>query len=134
MLRIRGLAVIGLVLTMSVAGCSSSSPDGLPDLAPVSGTVTLGGEPLSGASVQFESANGQAAAGTTDADGQYELRFMGETMGAEIGENTVRITTVLDFPTPPNYKDPIPAKYNESSELKVTVESGANTHDFALDP
>jgi len=133
MLRVRCMAVIGLVLLVFVVGCSSSSGD-LPDLATVSGTVTLGGQPLSGASVLFESASGQGAAGTTNESGRYELYFSGETKGAEIGVNRVRITTVLNFPTPPDYKDPIPARYNESSELTVTVQAGANTHDFALDP
>ena len=133
MFRIRCLAVTGLVLMLFVAGCSGPAAD-LPDLATVSGTVTMGGEPLSGASVQFESANGQVSYGSTDASGRYELSYTGEAKGAELGENTVRITTVLDHPAPPDYKDPIPAKYNESSELKATVESGANTHDFALEP
>ena len=132
MLRIRCLAVVGLVLMVFVAGCSNSSGN-LPNLAPVSGTVTLGGQPLSKASVLFESAKGQGAYGTTDENGRYELRFSGSTMGADIGVNTVRITTVLDHPTGPDYKDPIPARYNKASELKVTVQAGANTHDFALD-
>ncbi len=133
MLRARCLTVIGLVLMLSIAGCSGSSGD-VPDLATVSGTVTMGGEPLSGASVEFESASGQVASGTTDASGRYELAYSGDAKGAEVGENTVRITTVLDFPAPADYQDPIPAKYNESSELKVTVEPGENTHDFALEP
>jgi len=133
MLKVCCLAVIGLVLSAFVAGCSTSSGD-LPDLATVSGTVTLGGQPLSKASVLFESANGHGASGTTDENGRYELYFTGGTKGAEIGTNTVRITTVLDFPTPPDYQDPIPARYNESSALKVTVEPGANIHNFALDP
>ena len=133
MLRVRCCAVIGLVLMVLVSGCSTSSVD-LPDLGTVSGTVTLGGKPLSKASVLFESAKGQGASGTTDENGRYELYFAGSTKGAEIGVNKVRITTILDFPTPPDYKDPIPAKYNESSELTVTVQAGPNTHDFALEP
>ena len=130
--RVRCLAGIGLVVALFVSGCSDSAGV-LPDLATVSGTVTMGGEPLSGASVLFESASGHAASGITDANGRYELQFVGETMGAALGVNTVRITTVLDHATPPGYEDPIPSKYNEDSELKVTVEPGANTHDFALD-
>ncbi len=133
MFGIRCLAVTSLVLLVLVGGCTTSS-DGLPDLAPVTGKVTMGGKPLSGVSVQFESTNGQVASGTTDANGQYELIFSGDAKGAEIGENTVRITTVLDHPTPVDYKDPIPAKYNVSSDLKVTVKTGDNTHDFALEP
>lgn len=133
MFRIRCLAVTSLVLMAFVAGCPGPVAD-LPDLATVSGTVTMGGEPLANVTVEFASANGQAAYGTTDASGQYKLVYSGDAGGAEIGENTVRITTNLDAPAPADYKDPIPAKYNESSELKATVKSGDNTHDFALEP
>lgn len=133
MFKVRCLAVISLGLMVFVAGCAKSTGD-LPDLATVSGTVTMGGQPLSKVSVFFESANGHGAAGTTDENGRYELSFSGETKGAEIGVNKVRITTVLDHPTPPNYRDPIPARYNDSSELTVTVQAGTNTHDFTLDP
>jgi len=131
MSRIHCLVVIVFVSLVFVAGCSTPSRD-LPDLATVSGTVTMDGKPLSRVSVFFESANGHGAAGTTDQNGRYELYFSGDTKGAEVGANTVRITTVLDFPTPPDYRDPIPAKYNSSSELTVTVQPGTNTHDFAL--
>jgi len=116
-----------------VAGCSGPETD-LPDLAPVSGTVTMGGKPLSKVAVQFESATGHGASGVTDETGRYELFFAGNVKGAPLGPSTVRITTVLDFPTPPDYKDPVPAKYNESSELKVTVQAGENKHDFDLSP
>ncbi len=133
MLKVRCLAIMGLALLAGVAGCSSSS-SGLPDLATVSGTVTMGGKPLAKANVFFESAGGQGAAGTTDENGRYELYFKGGTKGAEIGVNKVRITTALDAPTPPDYKDPIPAKYNEASTLSVTVQPGENKHDFVLEP
>jgi hypothetical protein len=133
MFKVRCLGVIGLVSLVLVVGCSRSVGD-VPDLATVSGTVTMGGQPLGGVAVLFESGGGHGAAGTTNANGRYELMFRGETKGAELGPNTVRITTVLDFPTPPNYKDPIPARYNVSSQLTATVEPGANTFDFALDP
>lgn len=132
MTRSSYLTLIGLVFVLASVGCSNA-PQDLPDLATVTGTVTMDGEPLANASVEFVSANGQVASGTTDAAGKYELAYVGGNKGAEIGENTVRITTVLDAPAGPDYKDPIPAKYNESSELKVTVEAGENTHDFALE-
>lgn len=125
-------ALIGLVFALTFVGCTNG-PQDLPDLGTVTGTVTMDGEPLPNASVEFISASGQVASGTTDASGKYELAYVGGSKGAEIGENTVRITTVLDAPAPPGYKDPIPAKYNEASELKVTVEAGKNTHDFALE-
>jgi hypothetical protein len=119
------------VSSLGIAGCSSSSAD-MPELAPVSGVVTLDGKPMSNVSVVFESENGQIATGHTDAEGHYELLFRDGEKGAEIGKNTVRIETVLDAPPPPGYRDPIPAKYNKASQLTVEVKPGDNTHDFAL--
>ncbi len=133
MLRAYWFVVMNLALTVLVAGCSKSEGN-LPDLGPVSGTVTMDGKPLGKAAVVFESADGHAAYGVTDESGRYELVFAGQNKGAVVGPNTVRITTALDGPTPADYKEPIPAKYNESSQLNVTVQAGPNTHDFALEP
>lgn len=116
---------------LGIAGCSSSSAE-MPELAPVSGVVTLDGQPLDNVSVVFVSEKGQVASGTTDAEGHYELTFRDGEKGAEIGKNTVRIKTVLDAPPPPGYRDPIPAKYNAASQLTVEVKPESNTHDFAL--
>ena len=81
MFRIRCLAVTSLVLMAFVAGCPGPVAD-LPDLATVSGTVTMGGEPLANVTVEFASANGQAAYGTTDASGQYKLVYSGDAGGS----------------------------------------------------
>ena len=113
-----------------LAGCGTSS-DG-PEIAPVSGVVTLDGKPVTNASVVFESSNGVVAFGNTNGEGVYELNYLDGQKGAEVGSNTVRIETVLDAPPPANYRDPIPAKYNQRSELKADVQPGQNTHDFAL--
>ncbi len=121
-----------LTMTLTVAGCSSSAPD-MPKLGKVRGTVTLDGNPLANASVAFASANGQVAMGTTDSAGRYELTFKDADKGAELGPNKVSITTILDAPPAPNYKDPIPEKYNTNSQLSVDVQPGDNTHDFSLE-
>lgn len=126
----RLLALLALCCFGTI-GCNSA-PSDMPKLAQVSGTVTLDGQPAGNLVVNFESANGQVAFGNTDASGRYELSFANGAKGAEIGSNVVRITTVLDAPTPPGYKDPVPAKYNVKSELNVEVKAGENTHDFPL--
>lgn len=113
-------------------GCSSK-PSGLPDLAPVSGTILMNGEPLASVSVVFESESGHSAFGSTDAMGKYELVAAGNQRGAIIGPNKVRINSQLDAPPDPRWKDPIPARYNTATELTADVASGRNTFDFSLE-
>lgn len=115
-----------------VIGCSAK-PTGMPDVAPVTGTVTLNGEPLAGASVIFQSESGHSAMGTTDSSGSYQLTAPGNQKGAVIGLNKVKINSKLDGPPDPNWKDPIPARYNSASELSAQVNPGKNSFDFALE-
>lgn len=112
-------------------GCSAK-PTGMPDVAPVIGTITLNGEPLAGASVVFESEGGHSALGTTDSTGRYQLVAPGNQKGAVVGLNKVKITTQLDAPPAPNWKDPIPSRYNSASELSAQVNPGQNSFNFEL--
>jgi hypothetical protein len=131
-LRLAGVAACSLLVA---AGCNTR-PKGMPDLAPVKGTVTLDGQPLAQVDVTFFSeVGGQVAGGSTDDSGAYELRFSGKHMGAKIGPNTVRITTPLqEIPGAPAWKEKVPARYNTKSELKADVKPGSepNTIDFEL--
>ena len=53
MRRVFGMLSISVVLMLVVVGCNGGGDAGLPDLVPVSGTVTLDGEPCSGVGVSF---------------------------------------------------------------------------------
>ena len=131
----RCCAVFALQWTLAwalVIGCSAK-PTGMPDVAPVTGTVTLNGEPLAGASVIFQSESGHSAMGTTDSSGSYQLTAPGNQKGAVIGLNKVKINSKLDGPPGPNWKDPIPARYNSASELSAQVNPGKNSFDFSLE-
>lgn len=109
----------------------------------VSGTVTLGGQPLPDAMIVFTPAEGSASVGGTDAQGKYNLvwsQARGRTIeGAVIGEHTVTISTFkMGDPTAKTGKtetpEKVPYKYRqEGSFLKATVKPGANTIDFALE-
>lgn len=125
-----GFLVAGLVV-LAIAGCSSESSD-LPAVAPVTGTVTLNGEPLASAVVVFESQAGHTAFGHTDTAGRYAIVAAGGRRGAIIGPNRVRINSRTDAPPGPGWKDPIPARYNSATELSVEVVAGDNTFDFPL--
>ena len=117
-----------------LAGCGGSGPK----LGRVKGRVTLGGQPLEEAEVTFQpTAEGAApSAGTTDADGRYELRYTFDTKGAVPGEHVVTITTGGTFLDDEGIEfereESVPAKYNTETGLRETVEPGSNTIDFDL--
>lgn len=87
---------LGSVLALSiVVGCSSSDYE----LAPVSGIVTLDGNPLSGVEVVFspmgsrEDGNpGPWSKGTTDVDGRFTLTTQNNKKGAVVGKHRVGIS------------------------------------------
>lgn len=116
---------------VTTVACSRKSP-GTPDLAAASGVVTLDGKPLGDAIVLFTSDAGMSSFGTTDTSGRYAVAYRSNLKGAAIGPSTVRITTNLTQLPGAGYRDPIPAKYNTASTLKVEVKPGANTFDFPL--
>ena len=137
-----------LWLVVAVAGCVGS-PSNLPQLVPVSGTVMLDGEPLSGAVVTFiptESTRGTGANGYTDTAGKYEIVANHGGKGAPEGTYKVLIAKLVmpdgsDFPINSNIapldspaRQILPARYSEvnQTELTATVRDGANTIDFPL--
>lgn len=123
-----------------MAACTGLSGCFGPDnVARVSGTVTLDGQPLSGAHVIFNpvTPGGQSSA-VTDQAGNYTLQYTRELQGAEIGDHLVRITTASRGdpdadPPQPRVPERLPPKYHSKSELKATVTSGSNDIDFALE-
>lgn len=90
-----------LVLVALSGGCAGGA------VAPVSGRVTLGGQPLAGAAVTFQpvkSDDGSAvtaagSVGRTGADGRFELRLVDpDKPGAAIGKHRVTISTSTSDP------------------------------------
>lgn len=127
-----------LAILFLVASCSSK-PSDQPELVPVSGVVTLDGQPVEGARIGFQPIDGRrGSGGLTDAYGRYELYYV-QAKGCPLGDCTVSISTfgdVLD-----EYggvagikKETIPAPYRgQNSTLKANVTAdGENTFDFAL--
>jgi hypothetical protein len=122
------------VLGISLTGCGRPE-----NIGQVSGMVTLNGQPLPGALIQFEPlAGGSPSGGYTDESGQYSLTYNREVQGAEIGEHRVLIRT-KDLGNPdsdpprPKKAESVPARYNTKSELTAKVEAGKNQIDFPLE-
>ena len=96
------IALIGLVASLAFAGCGSGH-----DVAPVAGTVTLGGKPLPDAAVVFQPLGragakepGPGSYGRTDAQGRFVLRMIGsDRPGAIVGSHSVAISTGKSDPS-----------------------------------
>ena len=92
--------LLSLLLILNLGGCS----DGRLKTEPVSGVVTLDGEPLANASVNFRpKVSGQGAAGfaRTNEKGEYRLQTMHghPDAGTLPGEYSVTITKYKSIPT-----------------------------------
>ena len=125
-------ASLTVLLTVWLAGCSSSRVK-LPPLAPVSGTITMDGQPLAGVEVLFMSPTGHISFGWTDQNGKYVLQFRNYGPGAGPGLNTVTVKSVPKDPNIPIENDVIPAVYNSKTTLTANVApSKSNTFDFDL--
>lgn len=121
------LPLVGIVL---LTGCG---PDlDLPELAPVSGKVTVGGQPLTRGIVQFvpdaERGNAApAAVGEIQPDGSYTLVTAGQA-GAPVGFHKVKVTARAE---PKDETDTlpeslIPMRYENPDASGLTAEVKAN--------
>lgn len=78
------------VVALGLIGCGGDAT-----VAKVSGTVTLDGEPVEGASVIFAPiGGGRPATGQTDAQGNFQLSTFGSADGAMIAEHEVSVVKV----------------------------------------
>jgi hypothetical protein len=150
---------IAFLLAALAAGCSRSTR---PPTYPVSGTVTMKGQPLEGATVVFVPSAGAAhepATGITDAAGKFKLSTFIADDGAQDGDYRIKVSKFNikkptkeeleryisleeeqkmqfgeDVPTPPA-RNILPPKYaNEStSGFTFSVKKEKNTVELKLE-
>src|SRR5262249_26078156 len=124
---------LALLLFIAISGCNRGSG------ASVSGTVTLGGNPLDEATITFVPTAGgqrQAAWGPVTG-GKYAID---SASGLGTGQFRVEISAVRtssdkanpNEPTLMTAKDIVPAKYNSMSELTAEITPGKNIANFEL--
>lgn len=130
----RGIPCLVLMASLAVlAGCKEMK------VAPVSGTITLDGEPLKKASVRFQPmGGGRPSMGFTDDNGRYELDYSMREAGAEVGQCQVFLSTGGggDYNddgemVAQSAKDQVPRKYRNDPPV-VDVEPKRNVIDIAL--
>lgn len=147
-------AFAGFVLLSlgAFSGCGPATKAGPSGLVPVSGTVSLDGSPLPGATVSFipvDSNAGSDAGGVTDQSGKYELKAgEGAGTGAKPGEYRVVVSRLMKDGSPvmadkdkspmqlmlDGAKESVPEKYSDvlKSELKASVPAGGGTVNLEL--
>lgn len=146
-LRDYGPTVIGslLLLSVLVGGLywlfdnMMGGTVSLPKLGYVSGTVTLNGEPLPGATVYFapqeevefaDTKRGdkpRTSFGVTDEKGRYTMMYMEDTAGVAVGKCRVWIE-YLD----PSGKLQVPGDFTQAAMQLREVVGGNQTIDFAM--
>ena len=134
--RLPSLSVV--VLALACVGCGGGGSSDAPDTVPVSGTITMDGEPLADARVVFAAANPadrlRTVSGITDSSGEYELEFTSSQSGAQPGKYLVSVSTYREdeeggAPRP----ETVPANYNAQTTLTAEVSADSKVHDFELD-
>jgi len=133
----RSAAIVGVAAATWVipvlffAGCGDSGPE----RGEVTGTVTLDGQPLAEATVEFQPQEGAPSYGETDAQGRYRLGYTPEKPGAVVGKHTVSITTGR-MKGPPGSQEEVPERvppeYNTESTVTREVQPGENVFDFPI--
>jgi hypothetical protein len=129
--------LLAILPVTAFVGCGKQ--DG-PELAYVTGKITLDGEPLSRVNLRFvpEQPGGSPSFGGTNASGQYKLLFNAKRQGAMLGKHIVEIepasveTDENGKPLPTAKIVAIPKKYAKAGSLVAEVKAGSNTVDFQL--
>ena len=113
-------------------GCGNSNE------AIISGTVLIDGNPPASGSIAFIPVDGKSkTAGGVITDGKYSTTVPLGTAKVEIRSSKVvgqqNLYNTPDSPVQNVLAEVLPAKYNDETELEVTVEKGKTTFDFDLE-
>lgn len=121
-----------LAASFSIAACLGCG-DGRPTRVPVSGQVTIDGQPLQFGSVLFKIEGGRSAGASLDKDGRYQLTTYEPGDGVMVGDYKVAITgnepigeTAAKWHAPKKYQDVT------TSGLTATVDGPRDDLDFEL--
>lgn len=145
------LGIVTCSICILLTGCGEKIKDA-PKTGTVTGVVTLEGNPVAGATVEFfpdneKSTRGPQSTGITDETGNYELTTSGNVQGAVVGFHKVTVncppppgqSSTSDGsapPKPPGEPCKVPAIFNrvDTSKLAFEVKMGPNQIDLDLKP
>jgi hypothetical protein len=124
--------LLAAILSVLLAGCSDNQS------AVVTGTVNVDGKPLEKGSISFEPADGKGVtAGGEIIDGKYNVpKVSPGTMLVKIRYPKVagkkKLYDTPDSPTRDIFREALPAKYNDRTELRLEVQPGNQEKDWNL--
>lgn len=136
-----GLQLLATLAVLATTGCGPSSD--LPSMAPVTGTVTVGGEPLTFGTVALvpdrkKGTQGTMGAGVIQPDGSFRIVTLKED-GGLIGHHLVRVQAMIEYDpatnTPPHSM--VHDRYEDETNSGLTFEVKAdedNVLELKLDP
>lgn len=116
--RLRPFRPAGLILLAALVGPGCG--DGRPKRVPISGTVTIDGQPLKFGSVAFVPQTGRTAGGSLDSNGRYELSCYEKGDGAMVGDYKVAITGVESLGEHAQ-RWHAPQKYRDAQQSGITA-------------
>ncbi|MDR1494120.1 MAG: hypothetical protein LBT05_15575 [Planctomycetaceae bacterium] len=128
-----------VLILLFLAGCTNSNPQGR---LPISGEITLNGQPLESGSISFDPIGSQTErlqSGGQIVNGKYEIAA---PQGLVPGEYQARITSMIIDPKSPPPKDTVeppkmisvvPPEFGSKTTQKIIVEKGKeNRFDFKM--
>jgi hypothetical protein len=126
------------LLMLTLSSCSGSDH---PETAPVSGSVTIDGKPLSFGQVFFSPTNGRTATGEIHSDGTFTLSTFGNADGAVIGMHRVAIQSrprsenksTAGPPVPVMGVSLIPEAYGDQSTSGLSYEVVDGDNQFKIE-
>jgi hypothetical protein len=112
-------------------GCSDQSS------GEVTGMIRVDGKPLEKGAITFISADGQAGtAGGEIKNGRYSVRVpvgrMKVVISMPVEDKKKKLYPTADSPEMWMYREGLPARYNEKTELELDVKSGTIQKDWEL--
>lgn len=132
-------SLAALLLVLNVSGCGGGKKAAA---NAVSGIVTMGKSPVSGATVTFIGADGKKASGFTNMEGKYTIedppkgsvKITLTSLGGGGGAGPVMPPPPKDSPAPPsNTMASIPAKYAKPDNgLSFEVKGGKETYNIEI--
>ena len=129
MRRILNVTMLASGLLFLSLGCEP--PSNVPELGEVTGVVTLDGEPLTDATVQFDPDSAIRSQGQTDKSGRYELLYQGKVKGAVLGRHIVMISKISEDPRYGHHEF-LPERYWREPTLRREVKAGKNVINLEL--
>jgi hypothetical protein len=113
---------------LALSGCGESGPQ----IVPVSGTVTIDGQPLTYGHVQVLAAGWRPASGRLDGSGRFTLTTTAPNDGCAVGTHPV-VVLAGESLTPETMKWHAPSKYADVSTSGLTVTITGPTDDLKIE-